>query len=69
VLLTNFEEQNCFIDISGTIDLKLAALAKHMSQIPDTDQTNKMLKRRAEETGAACGFAFAEGFVRIDVHP
>ncbi len=69
VLLTNFEKQNCFVDISETFDLKLAAIDCHISQFPDNQTTHEMLKSVATKSGLLCGSRYAEGFVRIDVHP
>lgn len=66
VLLTNFAKQNCWVDISETFDLKLAALLKHASQMPDTEQVSTMLRYRAESAGKQAGCQYAEGFVRID---
>ncbi len=67
VLLVNFDKQNCFVDISETIELKLAALGKHASQLQDPDATFTMLRARAAAIGAQADFAYAESFVRIDL--
>jgi LmbE family N-acetylglucosaminyl deacetylase len=66
LLLINLEKQNCFIDISETFDLKLSALFKHGSQIPDRDAVTTMLKTRAAHLGEEIGVAYAESFMRID---
>jgi LmbE family N-acetylglucosaminyl deacetylase len=66
VLLTNFAKQNCWIDITETFDLKLAALLKHASQMPDSERVESMLRTRAEAAGKEAGCQYAEGFVRID---
>jgi LmbE family N-acetylglucosaminyl deacetylase len=66
VLLTNFAKQNCWVDISTTFDLKLAALLKHASQMPDPERVKTMLRSRAESAGKQAGCQYAEGFVRID---
>jgi LmbE family N-acetylglucosaminyl deacetylase len=67
VLLVNFEKQNCFVDISDTYELKLQALAKHMSQFPDMAQIRRIVHRQAAALGKHCGYKLAEGFVRIDI--
>ncbi len=56
------DEPDAYVDISGTIDAKLAALAEHVSQ--GTDDAAPWVRKRAEELGAQSGqgFAFAEGF-------
>lgn len=69
VLLLNFEKQNCFVDISGTFELKLEGLCKHVSQIPDTEKIRSMMENFAGRTGEKAGVKYAEGFVRIDVMP
>jgi LmbE family N-acetylglucosaminyl deacetylase len=66
VLLTNFTKQNCFTDISGTFDLKLAAIAKHASQFADITPMRQRLQGHAEKLGKEPGYRYAEGFVRID---
>jgi LmbE family N-acetylglucosaminyl deacetylase len=66
VLLTNFAKQNCWVDISETLDDKLNALLKHASQFPDTERVSAMLRARAESAGNQAGCKYAEGFVRID---
>lgn len=66
VLLINLEKQNCFVDITETIELKLDVLCAHVSQIPDTTGVKRMLNARAKATGEAAGYEYAEGFVRID---
>lgn len=67
LLLLNFEKQNCYVDITDTFDLKLAALGKHVSQLADVRAVSAMLRTRAEEAGKQAGFAFAESFLRIDI--
>jgi LmbE family N-acetylglucosaminyl deacetylase len=69
VLLTNFEKQNCFVDISETIDLKLAAIDCHISQFTDVPGIHEMVKSMAAKSGQMCSSKYAEGFVRIDVRP
>jgi LmbE family N-acetylglucosaminyl deacetylase len=68
VMLINFQNNNCFVDITGTMDTKIKALAAHDSQIPDLDATEKMMRSVAATIGADCGVKYAEGFIRIDVH-
>lgn len=68
VYLTNFQNQNCFIDITDTFDKKIAALAAHASQIPDLDRTTELMRSVASTVGEKCGAKLAEGFLRIDIH-
>jgi LmbE family N-acetylglucosaminyl deacetylase len=66
VLLSNFEKQDFFIDISHTIDAKVAALAAHASQMPNMAATEALIREMAANTGSKTGTSYAGGFVRID---
>ena len=67
VLLINFNQQNYTVDISETIDLKMEALEAHSSQMADLQKTQTMMKDMATEIGAASGYKYGEGFMRIDI--
>jgi LmbE family N-acetylglucosaminyl deacetylase len=67
VLLTNFERQEYFVDISDFFEIKLEALTSHVSQVKDLDYARDWCDRRATRSGQAAGCRYAEGFVRIDV--
>jgi len=67
VLLIHFGKHDCLVDISGTLDLKLAALKQHASQIPDTDKTNEFVKSMAAHLGKTAKVSYAEGFIRLDL--
>lgn len=69
ILLSNFEKQDFYIDISNSIDAKFAALAAHSSQIPDVSLLEQSLRDQAAKLGAHIGAKYAEGFVRIDTMP
>ena len=69
VLLINFEKQNYYVDITTTIDKKLAAIAAHSSQVAGTNGPQDMIKQIAAATGRHTGSQYAEGFLRIDVRP
>lgn len=66
VLLSNFEKQNFFIDITDTINAKIAAVAAHSSQMPDMAAIAETIRSTAAQAGAAIDVAYAEGFVRIN---
>lgn len=68
VYLINFNDQNCFIDISDTFDKKMEALAAHASQIPDLARTRQLMQSIASSIGEDCDVQYAEGFIRIDIH-
>lgn len=67
VYLINFQNQNTFIDITDTFEMKMQALAAHGSQIPDLGNTEALMRDVAETAGKKCGVRLAEGFLRIDV--
>jgi LmbE family N-acetylglucosaminyl deacetylase len=55
------EKPDLWVDTSATLDLKIAALKKHASQLGGWDPTD-MLRDWAAETGKAQGLSFAESF-------
>ncbi|CAN5330119.1 PIG-L family deacetylase [soil metagenome] len=67
VLLIHFDKQDCFIDISGIFDLKLAALQCHASQFTDIDKVGRYVRDMAAVLGRKAGCEYAEGFVRLDL--
>jgi LmbE family N-acetylglucosaminyl deacetylase len=67
VLLIHFDKQDCFIDISGIFDLKLAALQCHASQFTDIDKVGRYVRDMAAALGRKAGCEYAEGFVRLDL--
>jgi LmbE family N-acetylglucosaminyl deacetylase len=50
------------IDVSATIERKVAALRSHTSQIADPDAMEKRVRARAEDQGRLHGMAYAETF-------
>jgi LmbE family N-acetylglucosaminyl deacetylase len=66
VLLINLEKQNYYVDISDTIDLKLAAITAHSSQMLDKSEIAELVRQRAATFGRKTGSRYAEGFMRID---
>ena len=67
ILLVNLEKQNWFEDITETMDKKMEALAAHASQLPEMEQTQKMIRDLAVDMGKKCKHDYAEGFMRIDI--
>ena len=67
VLLTNFDKNNYCVDISDTIEQKLAAISAHTSQISDIAATCERMKKQAAAFGKTAGCAYAECFVRLDI--
>ena len=56
------EKPNIFIDISKTIERKIAALTCHDSQFKDIGEVPKFIKLRAKEAGKKKGMKYAETF-------
>jgi LmbE family N-acetylglucosaminyl deacetylase len=53
-------EPDTYVDITDTIEIKLKALAEHVSQLgPDVEGR---VRERAQQTGREAGYAFAEAF-------
>jgi LmbE family N-acetylglucosaminyl deacetylase len=61
VFIHGSEKPETFIDISSVIDVKIAALKEHHSQIHDWDP-GEMLKEWAKEEGKARGLEYAEAY-------
>jgi LmbE family N-acetylglucosaminyl deacetylase len=55
------DQSNVWVDISETIDLKIAALQEHASQMEDWDPTDR-IKTWSAEVGQEKGMAHAERF-------
>ena len=53
------------VDTTETMDLKLKALACHVSQIKDMAALEKRIRERGAELGKPHGYAYAETFERI----
>jgi LmbE family N-acetylglucosaminyl deacetylase len=65
VHLMQWENPHFAVDITDTIDLKLKALACHVSQVKDFAATERRVRERAAEIGKPYGYAYAEAFDRI----
>jgi LmbE family N-acetylglucosaminyl deacetylase len=66
VFVTFGERANYYVDISDTLDLKIEALNKHVSQLGDWNPGD-MLRQWAAESGKKVGFDYAEAFYRISL--
>lgn len=59
-------EPDVWVDVSGTIEAKAAAIACHASQLDDPGEWLRgAVRRRAEEAGRGASVPLAEGFRRI----
>ncbi len=66
VLLSGTLAPNVWVDISHTIEDKVAAVSCHRSQFADEgDWAAEAVRLRAQEEGRQAGVAFAEGFRRL----
>ena len=54
-----------YVDISATLDIKIAARLAHASQTSDPAALADSWGRRAQETGQAAGLPYAEAFKRV----
>jgi LmbE family N-acetylglucosaminyl deacetylase len=61
-------ENNVYIDISDTIDLKIDALRQHKSQLGEWDPEER-IREWNSEVGKKVGFDYAEAFRRITLKP
>lgn len=61
------QEPNRWIDISDTFEQKLAALAKHESQVSRIPDLRERIQRVAETAGREGGMALAEAFRHIEL--
>jgi LmbE family N-acetylglucosaminyl deacetylase len=65
VWLFSSDQPDHWVDISETLDLKVAARLAHVSQTVDPRTLAASWARRAEETGKPAGLRYAEAFKRL----
>jgi LmbE family N-acetylglucosaminyl deacetylase len=65
VYLMGHEEPDLFVDITGTMEQKLAALRRHQSQLKDFAGVEARVRERAADVGKPHGYTYAEGFRTI----
>ncbi|MGZ8481180.1 MAG: PIG-L deacetylase family protein [Candidatus Limnocylindria bacterium] len=63
--LWSTNEANQIVDISATLERKIAALGHHASQFRSFDEIARWVRRRSEELGERAGYGAAEGFRRV----
>lgn len=63
--LTLSNEADTWVDITEYLDVKLAALNEHKSQLGDMAEVEKRIKERAEAAAAGRGMKYAESFKRM----
>ena len=67
VYLVQWEQPRLVVDITDTMDLKLAAIRCHASQVTDPAAMEHRMRQRAATLGSATGYAYAEGFDHVVV--
>jgi LmbE family N-acetylglucosaminyl deacetylase len=67
LFIFSFNGGDIFTDIEETIDLKIAALKRHQSQIKDWDP-GPFIRKTAERQGKVKGMKYAETFKIIQLH-
>ena len=61
------DKPNAWVDVSDTIETKLAALREHVSQLRKPEELEGWIRGRAVEEGKQIDTAAAEGFRYIDI--
>jgi LmbE family N-acetylglucosaminyl deacetylase len=61
VYIYGHDESNVWVDVTETIEQKIAALKQHASQMGDWDPTERIKEWNAE-MGKEKGLAYAEGY-------
>lgn len=61
------EQPDHFEDITNTLDIKIASLREHHTQLDNANGWEDRVRARAAEIGAPHGFAAAEGFKKMIV--
>src|SRR5206468_3193291 len=65
VYLIQWEQPRLVLDITGTMDVKLRAIACHVSQLGDFSVVEARIRARAATLGKAKGYPYAEGFDHV----
>lgn len=66
LLLSGTLEPDAWVDVSATIEQKIASVACHESRLGgDPDLVDELLRARTAEAGAQAGVAHAEGYRRL----
>ena len=65
--LAGSDHSDTWIDISDTVDRKIAALRCHASQVGDGEWLEERVREAAAATGEPAGLALAEAFKRLEL--
>jgi len=66
VYLSNFDDPDTFVNITGTMNIKLKTLKAHASQI--SEENLKRVKKWSSLLGRKKGYKFAEAFRKIKIN-
>lgn len=69
LLMWGTDEPDTFIDIKGTLEIKIKALLCHASQMNPQHDIGKFVREGNRNTGEKAGLKYAEAFRRIDFRP
>jgi LmbE family N-acetylglucosaminyl deacetylase len=64
LFIANPSDVTCLVDITATIEMKIAALREHRSQVTE-ERLRSFIPQRAADMGKLGGLEAAEGFVHI----
>ena len=67
IYLMQWDNPHIVVDITEVMDLKLKALACHVSQVGDFAGAEARIRERSAVIGKAKGYAYAESFDRIEM--
>jgi LmbE family N-acetylglucosaminyl deacetylase len=65
VLVAGVERPNLWIDVADCLEVALAALRCHASQVSDWAEVEERVRDRARESGEAVGMTAAQSFLSI----
>ncbi|MCP4363405.1 MAG: hypothetical protein GY796_35845, partial [Chloroflexi bacterium] len=68
VYINTYTDPDFYIEITDSIETKLAALRQHKSQLGDWDPEER-IRQRAEQIGKQVGLRYAESFRRVTLKP
>lgn len=65
LFVTSTAEPDTWVDVTGTLELKIEALRQHASQFPNGWDPGELLRKWAADDGAKAGVPYAEAFRRM----
>jgi LmbE family N-acetylglucosaminyl deacetylase len=65
LLVTSVERPNLWVDVEAHLDTALAALRRHVSQLPDWDVVEQRVREWAHEAGEPVGILAAQAFLSV----